>query len=118
MIELADLEKKRVRLLHGVLLSLLQNYTDDIMVAVFSRVAGLDRLEGFREGLKLIMRQFILKRHKQQESASSAQELEQKIERAERALSYSGSITPFNLASKRKRPTHASKNVGYTNIYK
>lgn len=62
MIEFADLDKCRVRFIKQVLQSLLLEPPEEDTKEVFTRVARLQNLSVMREGLKLFMRHFMLRK--------------------------------------------------------
>ena len=84
MIEFADLDKSRVRFLKRVLLSLLMDHPEGASHEAFMRIAPLAKLSVLREGLKLFMQHFMLKKPPKDIDVNA---LKQRIETAVRTLS-------------------------------
>ncbi len=82
---MSELDKCRLLLMRQVLTSLLVDQADYTVREVFSRIAPFPKLAMLREGLKLFIRHFLLR--KKQKDISSGKLLKERAEMAERALS-------------------------------
>eukprot|EP00058_Branchiostoma_floridae_P020658 XP_002606148.1 hypothetical protein BRAFLDRAFT_126479 [Branchiostoma floridae] len=90
--EFAALEKPTVQFLRQILLALLLEPEENTVQAMFSRVAKFPKLQQFRDGLRLFMSHFLMKK-KSKMGDEIAQKLRTRLRMAERALLSTGSKT-------------------------
>ncbi|XP_078573568.1 nucleolar MIF4G domain-containing protein 1-like [Branchiostoma floridae x Branchiostoma japonicum] len=90
--EFAALEKPTVQFLRQILLALLLEPEENTVQAMFSRVAKFPKLQQFRNGLRLFMSHFLMKK-KSKMGDEIAQKLRTRLRMAERALLSTGSKT-------------------------
>ncbi len=87
VIQFADLDKKMVRLVRQILMSVLitDAFDEDAVRDVFARVAGSPKLHELRESLRLFMHHFLLK-NKSKLTELDSHLLEDRVSLAEKAL--------------------------------
>ncbi|XP_078656265.1 nucleolar MIF4G domain-containing protein 1-like [Branchiostoma floridae x Branchiostoma belcheri] len=88
--EFASLEKATVQFLRQILLALLLEQEENTVQAIFTRVAKFPKLQQFRDGLRLFMSHFLMKKRSKMED-EIAQKLRRRLRMAERALLGTGS---------------------------
>ncbi|CAH1238640.1 NOM1 [Branchiostoma lanceolatum] len=90
--EFAALEKPTVQFLRQILLALLLEREENTVQAIFTRVAKFPKLQQFRDGLRLFMSHFLMKKKSKMDD-ETAQKLRTRLRMAERALLGTGSKT-------------------------
>ncbi|KAI8515835.1 Nucleolar MIF4G domain-containing protein 1 [Branchiostoma belcheri] len=88
--EFASLEKATVQFLRQILLALLLEQEENTVQAIFTRVAKFPKLQQFRDGLRLFMSHFLMKKRSKMED-EMAQKLRRRLRMAEAALLGTGS---------------------------
>ncbi len=86
VIEFSELNKNLVKFIKHILLDLMSENDPKLMAAPFLVVAGYPKLSVFRDGLRLFMRHFMLRKSEDKEGALNREELKAKIETADKAL--------------------------------
>ncbi|KAI0224685.1 Nucleolar MIF4G domain-containing protein 1 [Lamellibrachia satsuma] len=85
-IEFAELDKHKVRFMKRVLGRLLVDHPGNIVRATFERIAPLVKLRTLREGLRLFMRHFLLRKQSTGVSTGTGESLAERVSMAEVAL--------------------------------
>ncbi|XP_066301271.1 nucleolar MIF4G domain-containing protein 1-like [Branchiostoma lanceolatum] len=90
--EFAALEKPTVQFLRQILLALLLEREENTVQAIFTRVAKFPKLQQFRDGLRLFMSHFLMKKKSKMDN-ETAQKLRTRLRMAESTLLGTGSKT-------------------------
>jgi len=87
-IQFAELDKNKVRFMKRVLWRLLVEHPENIVRATFERISPLVKLRTLREGLRLFMQHFLLRRPPKVPGGSTggSESLAERIKIAEHAL--------------------------------
>ena len=88
VIEFSELNKNLVKFIKHILIELMSEPDQTLMAAPFLVVAGYPKLSTFRDGLRLFMRHFMLRKSDKDKEGdvTSKEELKAKIEIADKAL--------------------------------
>ena len=88
MVEFAELDKFKVKFLRMIFEAILTQDNEFIVNNVFEKISQLPKLATLREGIKIFMRHFILRGKNKSDVL-----LTERIEMAERILSYENRVT-------------------------
>ncbi|KAK7881765.1 hypothetical protein WMY93_030174 [Mugilogobius chulae] len=86
IIEFGELDKTKVRFLRQILTKLLKETDPEDLTCIFGKISGIPKLGMLREGLKLFISHFVLKKAQSQGPAEQAALLSERAQVATRAM--------------------------------